>query len=142
MSLMKYNRTPSLLKMFFDDPFTKDMFLNDLPRTAVPKANIKEDENKFTLELAIPGFTKEDIKVELEGKVLKIFSEMTEEHTSENEKVHLKEFRSRSFERSFTIPESVDTGNINADYTNGVLKLMLPKNDQARANAVRQIEIG
>ena len=146
MSLVKYNRTPSLFKIFFDDPFTKDMFLNengDVPsRVTIPKANIMEDDKQFTLELALPGFKKENLNIELENERLKISSKNTEEKVEENGKVHLREFSSSSYERFFTIPENVEADKISAKYEDGVLKVYLPKNEKAKAEAIRQIKVG
>ena len=84
---------------------------------------------------------KEDFKLAVENNVLSISSEKKEESKQENERYTRKEFSYSSFSRSFTMPEHVDTEAISAEYTNGVLKLTLPKKDEAKKKAVREISI-
>ena len=144
MSIAKYNRTPSLFKMFFDDPFTKDMFMNfkepaDMVMT--PKANIRETDEAFVIDLAIPGSKKDNINIELDNNLLKIKSSYSESKTEENEKMHLKEFSKRTYERSFSVPDSIEFSAIKADYQDGILTLVLPKNEQSKTQPVRQIKV-
>ena len=75
---------------------------------------------------------KEDFKLAVENNILSISSEKKEESKQENERYTRKEFSYSSFSRSFTMPEHVDTEAISAEYTNGVLKLTLPKKDEAK----------
>ncbi len=108
-----------------------------------PAVNVKETENEFVLEVAAPGMNKEDFNLELDDKLLSISSEKKEEKETENkeEKFTMREFSYSSFKRSFTLPESIDTSKITADYKDGVLKVDLPKREEAKVQPKRLIEI-
>ncbi len=141
MSLIKRNNLlfPSLMNDLF-----KPEFLSGLENlnTATPAVNIKENEGNFELELAIPGFKKEDFNIELDNDVLTISSEVKKESETNDENYTRREFSFSSFRRSFTLPETVDNGKINANYEDGILKLTLPKREEALPKPKRLIEIG
>ena len=109
----------------------------------IPAVNVKENDTRFELELAVPGKTKDDFNIEIDRNVLTISSEFK----NENEEIDgegrytLKEFSYSSFRRSFTLPETVNAENINAFYENGVLNVMLPKKEEALPKPKRLIEI-
>jgi HSP20 family protein len=107
----------------------------------VPAVNIKENEQDFELEFAIPGFKKEDFNIELDNDVLTVSSEMKTEEETKEENYTRREFGYSSFRRSFTLPETVDGGKINATYEDGLLKLTLPKKEDALPKPKRMIEI-
>lgn len=140
MTLVKFKRPGYHYPNIFDD-FFKDFQHKSGSATFLPSTNIWEDENKFNVELSAPGFTKEDIKVEVEENQMTISGE----HKTENEQTEKtftrKEFSYGSFKRSFTLPETVDTENINAKYENGILKLELPKKEVEVAKAAKQIQV-
>ena len=93
----------------------------------LPAVNIKENEQDFSVELAAPGLKKEDFKLELANRILSISSEKTNEKEEKTGNYTRKEFGFSSFKRSFSIPENVDQDQISANYTDGILKLVLPK---------------
>ena len=99
----------------------------------VPAVNIKEEDNAFLLELAVPGRSKEDFKIEVNKNVLTVSSELKEENEEHDEegKYTRREFRFSSFNRSFTLPETVDGEHIEARYDNGLLYLSIPKKEEA-----------
>ncbi|KPM31629.1 Small heat shock protein [Croceitalea dokdonensis DOKDO 023] len=141
MSLVKANHTifPSLMNnLLYPDWF------GGLENTqaSVPAVNIVENENDFRLAFAVPGFTKEDFNIELDNETLTVSSIKKEEKEKE-ENVHFtrREFSYQSFKRAFTLPESVDGGKINATYENGILRLVLPKKEEALPKPKRFIEI-
>jgi HSP20 family protein len=106
----------------------------------MPAVNIKEDEKAYHVEVAAPGFKKEDFMINYENEQLTISSERKEEQTQQ-EKVTRREFSYHSFSRSFYIPEDmVDVDGIAAKYADGILQLTLPKRENQQ-NQVRQIEI-
>ena len=122
----------------------EEFFGSDFHHTGTqtrPSVNIKESEEGFELELAVPGLKKEDIKVEVEKNVLKVQSHIEDEKHETSSKYLRREFSSRSFERSFTLPETVDVTKIVANYEQGVLTLMLPKREAALASGVKLIDI-
>lgn len=146
MSLVKYNRTPSLFNLFFDDAHMKDVFYNNLNTHGKskwsPSSNIIENENGFEIEMSVPGFSKNDIQVNLENKFLKISAEHKAENEKETDKIHRREFNFQSFERSFKLPENIDLEKISAKSNNGILRITLPLNTDASANKARSIKIG
>ena len=142
MTLVRYNNR---LPRFFDDFFTKDLDrFYDGTDTNVPAVNVKEDENEFRVEVAVPGFKKEDFKVELDKDVLTIATEQEENHEEEDEQGRYvkREFRYHAFRRSFRLPENVVDGDkINARYEAGILHLALPKREEVKPKPARLIDI-
>ena len=108
-----------------------------------PAVNIKETDKAFTVQLAAPGFSKEDFKIELDNDLLTISSEIKAEKTEEaNEgKYTKKEFYQSSFKRSFKLPETINEQDINAAYQDGILVIELPKKEEALPKAKRTVEI-
>jgi len=92
-----------------------------------PSANILENNDGFELQLAIPGIQKEDVKISLEKNVLNISSEKEAAKPDENTKYSRREFLYGTFSRSFTLPETINTDNIGADFRDGILRITLPK---------------
>ena len=111
--------------------------------TTIPAVNIKETNESFEVEMAAPGMEKKDFKIELEGNMLSISSEMQERYENqEDENYSRKEFSYRSFFRTFHLPkEVVDSDKIKAKYENGLLKLTIPKKDEAKQKPSRLIDI-
>ena len=91
--------------------------------------NISESDADFGIEVALPGFEKEDFVVNVEKDTLTISAEKKVEKTEEDteRKYVRQEFGYGKFTRSFHLPESVDSNNISATYSNGILHLTLPK---------------
>lgn len=110
-------------------------------RNNVPAVNIKENEKDFELELSVPGRTKEDFSIEIDDNVLSVSAEVKMENETEKENYTRREFAFSSFRRSFTLPKSVDSDKINANYENGILRFMLPKKEEALPKPKRMIEL-
>jgi HSP20 family protein len=104
--------------------------------------NILESEDNFELEVAAPGFEKKDFKIELNNNVLTISSDKREEteHT-EGKQFTRKEYSYLSFCRSFTIPESANKEKIEANYEQGILKVIIPKREESKPKPLREIKI-
>ncbi|MBU1368164.1 MAG: Hsp20/alpha crystallin family protein [Bacteroidetes bacterium] len=107
----------------------------------MPAVNISENEDSFMLEMAAPGMQKSDFKINLDNNVLTLSSEKQDEKEENNENFSRKEFNYSSFSRSFTLPKSIDFDKIKADYKDGILKVSLPKREDAKVALNRQIEI-
>ena len=137
------NTTPSLFDRFFDNDFFDWSNKNfSLTNTTLPSINIKEYEDKFEVELAAPGFKKSDFKVEINNGQLNICSEKKSENESEdNENYRVKEFSYQSFNRSISLPETVNEDKVSAKYEDGLLKLQIPKKDEAKAKPAKEIKI-
>jgi len=108
---------------------------------SVPAVNISERPNDYFIEMAAPGFAKEDFKLNVDNDVLTISAEKKNEKKDETSRYTRKEFQYSSFSRTFTMPEHVEADKIGAAYTDGVLSLTLPKKEEAKVKPVREIKI-
>lgn len=110
--------------------------------TTLPAVNIKETDEDFRIEVAAPGMDKKDFNIHLENNQLTISSERKNE-TSEVEDYYMrKEFSYQSFQRTFNLSENlVDSDRINAKYIDGVLRISLPKKEEAKPKPAKQIKI-
>jgi HSP20 family protein len=92
--------------------------------------------------MAAPGMKKEDFNLEIHNNVLTISSEkQTENKTEDDKNVTRREFSYQSFSRSFTMPVIVDTDKISAAYENGILRVNIPKNEEAKPKPMKQIKV-
>ncbi len=140
MSIIKRSDVlfPSLMSEFLKPDWFGGM---DNYKNDVPAVNIKENEKNFELELAVPGRKKEDFHIEVDENVLTISSESKKEENVTEENYTRREFAYSSFKRAFTLPETIDEGNIKANYDNGILKFTLPKKAEALPKPKRMIEL-
>lgn len=133
-----------LFNIFMDDLFNGIPSLLSEDATAKVKpavpVNIKETVNGFLIDLLAPGFEKGDFKISLEKNILTISAEKKNEAKDENEKQIRSEFRTQSFNRSFTINELVDAQQIVAKYLNGILTVNLPRKAEVKP-PVKEITI-
>lgn len=111
--------------------------------TNIPAVNIRETVEGFEVEMAAPGMSKKDFRIELDNNLLTISSEKQHEHQEKDgERFTRKEFSYQSFRRSFSLPkEVVDDDKISARYENGVLYLHIPKKEEAKPRPPKQISI-
>ncbi len=140
----------TLVKVNNHKPFSNlvDELFNEFPAFGkwtnesynFPPVNIHETSEAYHLELNAPGRNKEDFKVNVEDGLLTISYEKKEETKSEDYKTVRREFSYRSFKRSFNLDQNVDATGIQAKYENGVLKLLVPKKEEAKQGS-RQINI-
>ena len=105
-----------------------------------PATNISEKDDAFMLHMALPGYSRKDIAIDINKNILKVSSQV-ESQTAENETILKREFRSLPFERQFELPDMVDTDKIKAEFKNGVLKVVIPKMEHAIPKPAREIEI-
>ncbi len=131
---MVRNKKNNLVNPFFNDVYSllNDSFLNEKLAIRTPAVNIAETEAQFEVELAVPGLSKEDFKINLDKNVLNVSAEKKTETVDENKKFTKREYSYHSFSRSFTLPESADSAKIEADYTAGILKLTIAKKEEAK----------
>ncbi|AWH86975.1 molecular chaperone Hsp20 [Flavobacterium album] len=142
MNLVKRNTANRVFPTVMDELFKDLMGGTQYMHKVVPPVNIRETEQSFSVELMAPGLKKEDFNIELDNELLTISSEVkTENTTEENGKFTRREFSFSSFKRSFTLPETVKEDEINAAYEDGILKITLPKKEEALPKAKRLIEI-
>jgi HSP20 family protein len=100
-----------------------------------------ENEKDYELELAVPGRKKEDFNIEIDKDVLTISSEIKYEDEAKEENYTRREFGFSSFKRAFTLPETIDSDKIEANYEDGLLKFVLPKKEEALPKPKRMIEL-
>ena len=136
MTLVKFNNglKNNPVGPFFNDVFDSilnDSYLGDKLIARVPAVNIAETENEFDVALAVPGLKKEDFKINLDKNVLTVSADKKVE-TVEGKKFSKREYSYNSFTRSFTLPESADHSKIEADYTDGILTLIIAKKEEAK----------
>ncbi len=146
-TLTKTNSNPnySSLSQWIDDFFSREMspgFTSNFNMgLTVPKVNIKEAPDAFSVEMAVPGMMKSDFKLDIDNRVLSISTSRKEEQEKQEENYTCREFGYSSFKRSFTLPESVNEDEIDASYNDGILKVTLPKKEEAKKKPARTIEI-
>ena len=107
----------------------------------LPAVNIKENADEFFLEIAVPGMKKSDFNIDVDNKILSISSEREEEHKEKEENYTRREFGYSSFKRTFTLPESIESDKINAKYNDGILKVHLPKREEAKEKPAKRINV-
>jgi HSP20 family protein len=95
----------------------------------MPAVNVVDNECNYEIEIAAPGFDKNDFKVMVENGILNILAETSQEEEEKNKNYTRKEFSKRSFRRSFTLPENVKDEEVSAKYADGVLRLFLDKTE-------------
>ncbi|MFN8240841.1 MAG: Hsp20/alpha crystallin family protein [Bacteroidales bacterium] len=129
---------PFLWSSLFDDDF-----FSSLPQrsTSLPAVNIREDEKSFTLDLAVPGMEKKDLKIEINEDVITISSERKDEKEDNTDSFKRREFSYSSFCRSFYLPENVNKEKIEANYKDGILTVTLPKETEEKTKLSRQVNI-
>ncbi|MGV3530336.1 MAG: Hsp20/alpha crystallin family protein [Flavisolibacter sp.] len=122
----------------FEDFFKPFNDFIDMPGTSLwnrvsqlPHVNIVDTKEGYEIQMAAPGFKKEDFNIDVKGNFLTISLEKKEEEETEKKTFTRREFNYYSFTRSFTLPEDVKMDAINARYEDGILKMMLPKKEEA-----------
>ena len=126
---------PAVLNEVFGNEIVKNNFTDSFR----PAVNITENEVAYSVALVAPGFNKEDFSIKAEGKKLIISGNIKEDKEIN---YSLREFIRQSFTRTFSLPENkINEDEIKAAYENGILLLTLPKKEEAKAKAPKQIEI-
>jgi HSP20 family protein len=102
-----------------------------------PPVDIYEDEHNITLKLEVPGIDEKDIDVRIENTTLTVHGERKIEKEEKEENFRRVERQYGEFTRSFTLPSSVDPGQVTADYAKGVLKINLAKKAEAKPKQIK-----
>lgn len=141
-NMNKKNKDSSLLPAFFNNYWNNDFF-NNFFDGGVPATNVVENKKEFKIQVSTPGLSKENFKIEVDKNILSIFAEkeIRKDEKSDDEKILRHEFGYTSFSRRFSIPEGIDTENINATQKDGILQIVLPKMEKAKEDKVKKIEI-
>ncbi|MDH3272190.1 MAG: Hsp20/alpha crystallin family protein [Gemmatimonadota bacterium] len=126
----------SRLSRFFDDSF-----LSTREGRWMPPVSVSETKDELVLNAELPGMSEKDISIDLENNVLTISGEKNEvrEEGDEERRYHVYERSFGAFNRSFTLPRTVNPSDIRATFENGILNVRMPKVAEAKG---RKIEIG
>ena len=113
---------------------------NDEPAATTswsPSVDIFETEGEIVVKAELPGMDRKDIALHLENNILSLRGERRFVKETKEENYHRIERSYGNFSRSFSIPVTVDEEKIRADYKDGVLKIFLPKKDQAKPKQIK-----
>ena len=138
--LRNKNFFPSIVDEFFGRDYMPA--LDFQTGINMPSVNIVESKDDFRIEVAAPGLDKNDFKINVENNVLNISSEKEESNEDNDERYMRREFCYTSFNRSFSLPQTVESDKVSAKHENGVLTISMPKREEAKVKPARQIEIG
>lgn len=143
-ALKLYQNGAPMFRSLFND-FWGDDWLNTVTKNEnSPAINIKETENEYFIDVAAPGLSKEDFKISIDNDVLTISAEKETKSEEKNEEGRFtrKEFSYQNFVRSLMLPKGqINKEHVSANYENGVLKITLPKRDEAKPQPVKYISI-
>lgn len=135
-----FQNTFGRLNRLMDDVFASWPVANgegdSLVGTWLPPVDVVEDKDTVRVSAELPGIRPEDVKINLENNVLTIRGEKQQQHREEGQRVQRYERVYGAFERSFTVPNTVDADRIEATYEHGVLMVTLPKIEKAKPRAI------
>ncbi|MCK5137495.1 MAG: Hsp20/alpha crystallin family protein [Bacteroidales bacterium] len=134
---------PTYWDDFFNDSFFKSVNTINCNGTS-PAVNVIEDEKEYRIDVAVPGMTRNEFRIDLDDDVLTISSEKKEndeEDESNNPRYMRREFSYSTFKRSFQLPDTIDQENIKASHDAGILTITLAKKEEVVQKAPKQIEI-
>jgi Molecular chaperone (small heat shock protein) len=123
---------PSVFEDFFrpmDEFFDRGVWGRTF---TVPAVNVLEDTDEYKLFFAVPGMKKNDFKIDIDGNMITVSAEVEEKKEETKEEFTREEYNFSSFTRTFTLPEEVNREKIEAMYTDGILKLILPKKEESK----------
>src|SRR6201988_4623123 len=123
--------------------FVRESYSPESPEEALtttsfaPPVDIYEDEHAIAVKMEVPGIDEKDIDVRIESNTLTVHGQRKIEKEEKEENFRRVERQYGSFTRSFTLPSSVDTGQVSADYDRGVLKINLAKKAEAKPKQIK-----
>tara|TARA_Y200000002_G_C22647799_1_gene649936 strand:- start:1245 stop:1667 length:423 start_codon:yes stop_codon:yes gene_type:complete len=139
MKLIQYNQ--NLFSDFFDNFIYNELNKRDYLKFKTPDINVLEDEKFFLIEFAVPGKKKNDFSIEIDKNILSVGLDESKLTNSNPDLYSRREFGFESFNRTFNLPEIVDTNKIDANYEDGILKIKLnkKKTDLVRSKKVIKV---
>jgi len=132
MSIIRYNANDFVPTSFSTliDRFFNESLARTGGSTFVPKVDVIENGDSYELQIAAPGMSKEDFKIEVNDNYLTVSGERKLTNEKKEKNFHSIETQYGSFSRSFSLPENVDETKIDAKYNNGILELTIPKDEK------------
>ena len=140
LPMLKFTRPALLANDLLRNNFFGDLLDNE-SNYSTPAVNIAEGAENYTIEVAAPGLSKNDFKINLDHNVLTISSSKETKKEDKEGKYTRQEFSYTSFSRSFTLPESTETDKISATHKDGILYISIPKKEEAKIKPAREISI-
>ena len=133
MTLIKKwrNDNPSVLSNLIEDFFNESVPAWTGLATK-PRVNVRETENNFSIEMAVPGFSKENFDIDIADDLLTVSAKKQFEREDEDQGYTRREFNYSEFTRTFTLPESVNPDSISCKYNNGMLNIVIPKKEESK----------
>ena len=134
MSLVKYrngargyypSNTGGLLERFFND----SLYDNTQVQNFIPELDVLESEKTYELHIAVPGFKKDNFNLEVDDNLLTVSGERKFEEKQEDKTFKSIQTSYGSFSRTFTLPDNVDATKIEAHYNDGILEVIVPKDE-------------
>lgn len=134
MSLVKYrngargyypSNTGGLLERFFND----SLYDNTQVQNFIPEVDVLESEKTYELHIAVPGFSKDNFNLEVDDNLLTVSGERKFEEKQSDKTFKSVQTSYGSFSRTFTLPDNVDATKIEAHYNNGILEVVVPKDE-------------
>jgi len=141
MTLIRYeNKLPVLLRRFLGEDYES---WSDQNFSSTPQVNIKESADDFVIEIAAPGFEKEDFEIQLDKNHLLVSAHKKENepHMNKEEYYIRKEFNYQEFQHTFSLSEWVLKHKIDAAYNNGILQITIPKKEELKPKPVKNIRV-
>jgi len=132
---------PKMMNHLMNDDFSNQFseFVKDFN---APSYNVKENDDTYVVELAVPGFDKKDFSIKIhEGKLI-VSSEVEVKKEESKNEYSYREFKKSSFSRTFALPKGkIDEDKVEAAYQNGILKIALAKKEEAKPKSPQLVEI-
>lgn len=135
--LVRWSARPAQINRLLDDAFAAANGVDGwFDRPWTPAVDVAEDPKAYSVAIELPGVRAEDLKIEVDGNRLTVKGEKKLETEDKTDRVHRFERRFGSFERVFTLPDTVNPAGIEAKVADGVLTLTLPKTEKAQPRAI------
>lgn len=130
------NSNVSLFDTLMDDFFTFPTF--ETPKIATPVHDVIENDNEYIVDFHLSGINKDDVSISVDKDVLSI---KAERHIDDNIKYAYKESFTGVYQKSFTLPDSINVDKINASFVDGIVKITIPKKIEKKKLSIKKIEI-
>lgn len=140
---------------FFNPRFTSDLFdvidrnfsdygYGECTKSTTPRVDVAERKDSYVLDMELPGYTENDVEIDLKDRVLTISSKLKDAKKAEKEEKKdnadsvflIKERRNATFSRSFTMPEDIDQEKVSAAFKNGLLTIVIPRKAETQSKRI------
>ena len=136
MNLVTFNPEQTLDSFFDTDRFFGFPRGNLDDPTVLPKVNVIEKDEAFHIEAETPGMTVKDVSIEFHAGVLTLKGHREQNSETEKNDYSIREFSHQSFERNFRLSDQIDSEKVTARMDQGILKITLPKKEQAKPKKI------